>query len=324
MRYIEKTVNNSRLATVGGIVAILLWSSTVALVRSISEKVGPVSASTVVYSFSGVISLLSLLRSRKRQKKVLRLPIRYLAGCGILFVGYMLLLFLAIGWANSRQQVLEVGLLNYLWPVLTLLLSLVLLEKKGNWRLVPGTLLSLVGIFVVITHEASVSWHSFYWNLMNNPAAYYTALSAALFWALYSNLVHKFAGGKNEGAVVIFLPITAIVTLLICFFLNEPQEWSQQSLIEALFLGVATYLAYELWDNAMRRGNIVLVAAASYITPLFSTIVSCLYLSVIPGERLWVGCGFLILGSILSWKSISSNSQSMVKRNGNVIGVNKS
>ena len=312
MSHIMKTVFDSHIATAGGVGAILLWSLTVALVRSLSEQVGPVTAATAVYSFSAVAALVSLLCSRQRQQRVLRLPARYLVGCGILFVGYMLLLFLAIGWANSRQQVLEVGLLNYLWPVLTLLLSLVLLGKKASWGLLPGTLLSLAGVFMVLTHETLVSWHSFYRNLSSNPAAYLLALFAAMFWATYSNLTHKFAASKDEGAVVIFLPVTAIVSLLICFFLDEPREWSSRSLIEALFLGIATYGAYALWDNAMRRGNIVIVAAASYITPFFSTIASCLYLSIMPGAKLWIGCGILVLGSILSWQSVSSTSTSMV------------
>ena len=116
------------------------------------------------------------------------------------------------------------------------------------------------------------------------------------------------AGGQDEGAVLLFLPITAIFMLLISYFLDEPREWSRRSLAEALFLGVATYAAYMLWDNAMRKGNIVMVAAASYLTPLFSTIVSCLYLAVVPGARLWVGCGVLVLGSILSWQSMSNDS----------------
>lgn len=305
-----KIVYDPHIATAGGIGAILLWSLTVALVRSLSEQVGPMTAATAVYSFSGVAALVSLLCSRKRQQRVLRLPVRYLVGCGILFVGYMLLLFLAIGWADSRQQVLEVGLLNYLWPVFTLLLSLVLLGNNASWGLLPGTLLSLAGLFMVVTHEVLVSWHSFYRNLTSNPPAYLPALFAAVFWAMYSNLTHKFAGNKDEGAVVIFLPVTAMVSLLICFFLDEPREWGRRSLIEALFLGIATYGAYALWDNAMRRGNIVIVAAASYITPFLSTIASCLYLSVMPGARLWIGCSFLVLGSILSWQSVSSTSTS--------------
>lgn len=59
----------------------------------------------------------------------------------------------------------------------------------------------------------------------------------------------------------------------------------------------------------MRKGNIVLIAAASYLTPLFSTMVTCFYLAVVPGMRLWVGSGVLIVGSVLSWRSISTASE---------------
>ena len=301
-------MQSSHLATAGGLGAILLWSTTVAVSRSLSEQVGPVTAAAAVLSVSSVAALVSLLRCNHRRQRILRLPVKYLIGCGSLFMGYMLLVYLAIGWAKSRQEVLEVGLLNYLWPTLTLLLSLTFLGKKANWILFPGTLLALAGVFLVVTQGELVSLRSFSRNFASNPRAYSLALAAAISWAMYSNLTSKWAGGQREGAVVLFLPITAIFLLLICCFLNEPGEWRRQSLWESLFLGVATFVAYVLWDNAMRRGNVVMVVAGSYLTPLFSTIVSCLYLSVVPGARLWIGCGVLILGSILSWQSVSSSS----------------
>jgi drug/metabolite transporter (DMT)-like permease len=68
---------------------------------------------------------------------------------------------------------------------------------------------------------------------------------------------------------------------------------------------MATYAAYGLWDTAMRNGNLVLVAAGSYMTPLLSTIASCLYLAIVPGPNLWLGCGMLVAGSLLSWHSVS-------------------
>ncbi len=300
-----KKTRGSYLATAGGMGAILLWSTTVALARSLSEQVGPVTASASVYSVSGLAALISLLRRSQRRQRIMRLPARYLVGCGALFVGYMLLLFLAIGWAESRQQALEVGLLNYLWPALTLVLSLALLGKRASWGLFPGTFLALAGVFLVVTQGAPASLESFSRNLANNPAAYSAALAAACAWAMYSALTRKWAGGRKEGAVVVFLPITALVLLLICCFVDEPRGWSLRSLAEVLFLGIATYVAYGLWDSAMRRGDVVVVAAASYLTPLFSTIVSCLYLTVVPGARLWAGCAVLILGSILSWRSVA-------------------
>jgi len=316
-----KTVRSSRLATAGGAGAILLWSTTVAGARSLSEQLGPVTAAAAVCSVSGIIALVALLRCSRKRTQILRLPVRYLVGCGALFVVYILLVYLAIGWAENRQQVLEVGLLNYLWPALTLVLSLVLLGKKASWVLLPGTLLALAGVFAVVTDGTPASGQSLSGNLARNPGVYLLALAAAVFWAMYSNLTRKWAGGQEGGAVVVFLPITAVVLLLMSCFFDEPRQWSHRSLAEVLFLGVVTYGAYALWDNAMRRGNIVMVAAASYLTPLFSTIVSCLYLAVVPGARLWGGCGILILGSVLSWRSVSSASperiaQAAVARDG--------
>jgi drug/metabolite transporter (DMT)-like permease len=302
---ITKKEHNSPLATAGGAGAILLWSMTVAIARSLSEQLGPLTAAATVYSISGVAALVSLLRSSQRRQRILQLHISYLVGCGVLFVCYMLLIFLAIGWAENRQQVLEVGLLNYLWPTLTLVFSLVLLSKKANLILIPGTLLALCGIFLVVTQGDSVSWQSFSRNLASNPGAYSLAIAAALSWAMYSNLTRKWASGREEGGVVVFLPVTAVVLIVICLFFDEPREWNGRSLAEGLFMGIATYVAYTLWDDAMRRGNVVIVVAGSYLTPLFSTIASCFYLAVVPGARLWMGCGVLILGSILSWQSVS-------------------
>jgi drug/metabolite transporter (DMT)-like permease len=58
------------------------------------------------------------------------------------------------------------------------------------------------------------------------------------------------------------------------------------------------------WDIAMREGDLVLVASCSYLTPFFSTVVSCIYLRVWPGPSLWLGCLLIIAGSFLSWRSI--------------------
>ncbi|MFH2002466.1 MAG: aromatic amino acid DMT transporter YddG [Planctomycetota bacterium] len=294
-----------RLATAGGFGAILLWSTTVAVARGLSEQVGPVTAAAAVYSVGGVASVIAFLRSSRRRRRILQLPARYLMGCGTLFVSYMLMLFLAIGWSESRQQVLEVGLVNYLWPSLTLVLSLAFLRKKASWVLFPGTLLALAGVFLVVNQGAAVSWSSLSRNFAGNPAVYSLTFGAAVSWAVYSNLTRRWAGDHEEGGVILFLPVSALVLLLVCCFADEPRNWNGCSVTEALFLGAATYVGYALWDHAMRRGNMTLVAAASYLTPFFSTIASCLYLSIVPGAGVWVGCGVLIVGSFLSWFSVS-------------------
>ena len=55
----------------------------------------------------------------------------------------------------------------------------------------------------------------------------------------------------------------------------------------------------------MRNGDLLFVAACSYFTPLLSTLVSCAYLKVAPGYRLWVCCVVMVIGSLVSWRSLS-------------------
>jgi drug/metabolite transporter (DMT)-like permease len=296
-----------RAGTVCGFAAILLWSTTVALVRSLSERLGPLTAAAAVYGVGGLLAGGRLLWSEEARRKIRALPRRYLVGCGGLFVFYMLALFLAIGLSRTRQQVLEVGLLNYLWPTLTILFSLLLLGKRAGWLLVPGTFLALTGVFLVLTQGAELSWRGLAGSLAENPVVYALGLAAAVSWGLYSALTRRWADGGDGGGVDLFLPATGLILLLISLPVEEPRQWSLRVLTEAVTLGIVTYTAYRLWETAMRRGNLVLVAAGSYLTAFLSTVVSCLYLAIATTPVLWTGCGLLVAGSFLSWRSIAED-----------------
>ena len=285
-----------------------------ALTRSLSEQLGPLTTAASVYAVAGAAALLSLRRSRTSLRDIRQLPRTYLLGCGTLFVSYMILLYLGLGLAQSRQQVLEVNLLNYLWPVLTLLFSVVLLGKTARWTLAPGTLLALAGIVLVVMPDTAAQWTSMGHLLTDNAVPRLLGLSAAFTWALYSALTRRWAAEHTQGAVNLFLIATAAVLLPLCAVVQEPRVWNVRSGVEAVTLGAVTYVAYGLWDIAMRRGNIVLVAAASYLTPLLSTVASCLYLMIVPKPQLWWGCILLIAGSALSWSSISSDTTTADQR----------
>lgn len=293
------------LATAGGFGAVLLWSVTIAVVRSLGERLGPVSAAAAVYSVSGVLSLAVLAVSRDRRGRLRDLPRRYLLCCGALFTGYTLLLFLAVGLADSRRQVMEIGLLNYLWPVLTLLILVAVFRRRARLLLLPGTVLALAGIYLVIFGKTGAGLMPFGRNLAANPVAYGLGLAAAFSWAFYSNFTRAWAGGRKNGAVDLFLPVTAVFFLAVSLFVGEPRAWHARSVAEALCLGASTFLAYRMWDGAMRRGNMAAVAAFSYLAPLFSSAVNVFYLGVKPGAVFWAGCVLLVAGSGLSWYSVS-------------------
>ena len=289
-------------STVYGLVANLLWSATVALARSMAEAIGPLAAGTAVYCTAGVLLGAVFLLREGSWRPLRALPPRYVFGCGALFVLYTLTLFEALGLAASRAQTIEVGLFNYLWPALTILFSLPLLGNRASLWLIPGTLLAFGGLVLAVT-QGAITWATFGANLIGNPAAYGLGVLAGVVWGLYSNLTRRW-GGSGRGGVLLFTLGTGLAFGIGLVFRPSTGTWSLRVLAEVGCLALATATAYVCWDIAMRQGDLALVAAFSYYTPLLSTVVSCLYLRVWPSASLWAGCACVIAGSLLSWRSI--------------------
>ena len=195
-------------------------------------------------------------------------------------------------------------MLNYLWPALTILFSLVLLGQRARWSLIPGTLLALYGVVLVLTQGESGFWASFERNFMINSLAYGLGVFAAITWALYSNLTRRWGTPDSRGAVLLFTLTTGLSFCMVRLLRPEAGVWTFRVVVEVVVLALATALAYVFWDIAMREGDLVLVASCSYLTPFLSTGVSCLYLQVWPRASLWLGCLLIIAGSFWSWRSV--------------------
>ena len=221
---------------------------------------------------------------------------KYLWGCGALFVAYTTCYCLAVGLATDRSQVLAVGLVNYLWPSLTLLLSVPILRYRARWFLVPGMLVATAGMVVATTVGSGLSLAGLRAGVSANGLAYGLAFVGAVTWALYSNLARRWGG--EGGAVPLFVLASGLVALPLRVGMGETSAWSPGVVGELLYMALfVTVVAYVFWDQAMRRGNVVLVAAVSYATPLLSTVFSAAYLRVAPGPAIWVACALVIAGA---------------------------
>lgn len=287
---------NLSRATLIGLSAILLWSTTLGLLRSVSEAFGPTGGAALIYSTTAI--LLCLTRGIPHPRS---LPGRYLLVGGTLFVGYEICLALAIGLASNRQQSLELGMINYLWPCLTILLAIPLNHQRFRLWLWPGLLLSLCGIIWVMKGANEDVLGQMAQNMAHNPTAYLLAFSAALTWALYNNITRRFARGSN--GVTLFFVVTALA-LWLKFALFSPQETMQFSLTaaaEVLFMGASTAVAYSAWNYGIQHGNLTLLATASYFTPVLSALLASLWLDLAPAVSFWQGVALITAGSLLCW-----------------------
>lgn len=286
------------LYTSAGFGALVLWSSTVAVGRSIAHQLGPLTAATLAFALAGAGAwLIHSLSTRAPGAHRRVQPLQWLLR-GLLFAAYQACLYLALGWATSHAQAIELGLVNYLWPALTVVGLVLILRVRARPWLWPAVAVATLGVLLAMTQGGSVSPLSFVRHALSNPAAYFLALLAAAAWALYSVLTRRWAAGADARSILDYLILTAIVLGVLRLGVVEQCHWSLRALVELLFLAIATPLAYILWDLAMRRGDIVLVTSASYLTPLLSTLISTLYLGVAAGPQLWVGAVLVVLGAV--------------------------
>lgn len=288
-------------ATLLGLLAILLWSSVVGLIRSVSEGLGPIGGAAMIYSVSAVFLLLAL-----RMPNLRLFPRPYLLLGSLLFVSYEICLSLSLGYANTRLQAIEVGMINYLWPCFTVLMALVFNGQKARWWLLPGLLLSLFGIGWIMSGEGGWSPAQMLENVRSNPLSYLLAFGGAVIWALYCNLTKKIAQGHN--GVVLFITLTALALWLKYAFSSENgMQFTLPVTLTLLCAGMAMGAGYAAWNVGILRGNMTLLATASYFTPVLSAVFAALVLNTALTANFWQGVVMVTAGSLICWRATRGN-----------------
>lgn len=288
-------------ATLFGLLAIVLWSSVVGLIRSVSEGLGPIGGAAMIYSVSAVFLLVALGVPKWRS-----FPRPYLIVGNLLFVSYEICLSLSLGYANTRLQAIEVGMINYLWPCFTVLMALALNGQKAKWWLLPGLLLSLFGIGWIMSGEGGWSPAQMLANVRSNPLSYGLAFSGAVIWALYCNLTKKIAQGSN--GVVLFIVLTALALWLkYAFSAESGMQFSAGVTVTLLCAGVAMGAGYAAWNVGILHGNMTLLATVSYFTPVLSAVFAALVLHTSLTVNFWQGVAMVTLGSLICWRATRGN-----------------
>ena len=97
----------------------------------------------------------------------------------------------------------------------------------------------------------------------------------AVAWALYTTLGRRWTSESGSGGVAILMIACAALLLPLELVAGEAPAWDRAALAQLAARTVCAALAQLGWDLAMRRGDLVLVASASYATPVLSTLFTC-------------------------------------------------
>ena len=248
-----------RTATLIGLTAILMWSL-LAMLTVATGKIPAFQLAAITFAIGGLVGLSTFIRRPEALSALRQPPLVWAVGVGGLF-GYHALYFLALRFAPPA----EAGLLNYLWPLLIVLFSSFLPGERLAMHHVIGTLAGLAGTVLLIGGGLS----SFAPGQLPGLLA---AFVAAFVWASYSVMSRHLKAVPTD-AVAGFCLVTALLAALVHALIEVtvwPETPAQWLAIIALGLGPVG-AAFYAWDVGMKRGDIRVLGAASYATPLLST-----------------------------------------------------
>ncbi|WP_455811323.1 aromatic amino acid DMT transporter YddG [Pseudomonas graminis] len=284
-------------ATLIGLIAIVLWSAIVGLIRGVSEGLGAVGGAAIIYTLSTLLLMLTV-----GFPNIKKFPRAYLIAGSLLFVCYELCLSLSLGYANTSTQAIEVGMVNYLWPSMTIILSVIVTRQKCSLLIIPGLLISVAGIFRVLAGEHQISYTEIAHNVASNPLSYGLAFSGAIIWAVYCVVTKKIAQGSN--GITLFFMLTALVLWVKYFSAPQPEmTFNLPVLINLALAAMAMGFGYAAWNTGILHGNVTVLATASYFIPVISAVLAAFLLNSSLSVNFWQGAGMVSLGSLLCWWS---------------------
>lgn len=256
----------SNFAAIG---AVLLWASLAALGVTLGNI--PPLLMTGVGLLVG--SAISLPLARFNLRKLL-VPPKALAIGVYGLLGFHLALFAALQLAPAVQA----NLLNYLWPLLLVLLAPLFQKSRLRLSHVLAGAIGFAGAAIAILSAGGDGAKPEY------LLGYLFAIAAAVIWATYSLLSSKL-GELSSHSVGSYAFVSGLVALGLHFLLESPVQLQVSDILLLAVMGLGPLGgAFYLWDYALKHGNPQRAGIISFATPVLSTSL----LLVVSGQALTV------------------------------------
>ncbi len=294
----------SRLGLLLGAGAILFWSFGSSLVFLGARQMGTWPFVALSSLTGGVLQLGWRRVYHGELRSAVRLPWRLWAVPVCCFVMYGLAWPWALS-ASTARQVFGVNLVNYLWPILTVVLSAWWVPGvRLTGRLAAAMLLALAGLLLVNLpqiREAVLSGTSGGVSRGDSLLPYLLASVAAVTWGVYSAILARWRGWAQDYATspIGFVIIGLVACAVIGLGGGMPAKAVPSARGLTLLYGAGPLAAgYLLWEIALPRAKVQTLGLIAAATPVLSTFLLCFFLRKPPGLEL-ITAALLVSGGVI-------------------------
>ena len=287
-------------------IAVVFWSFGASLVYLGAQESGTWPFVALASLTAGGLLMIARRVLYGELRSALRLPWRLWLITLFCFVIYGVVWPWALANSTSRQ-VFGVSLINYLWPVLTVLFSVWLVPGvRLTGRIILAVLLVLAGLAAANLHDlqqlhASAFQAGAKWGHGFLP--YGLALIAAITWGVYSAFLARWRDWAKHYVTspIGFLLVGAIGCAIIGSTRRTVPHFSSFGSLTTVLYGAGPLaVGYLCWEIALARGRVQTLSLLAAGTPVLSTAFLCVFLRKMPGPELVLAAALVSAGVGLS------------------------
>lgn len=273
------------------LITILIWASMATMVKVLLADIPNLQALAVssVFAFLFLLMMNGKTGKLKEMKQYRAKDFCSMAGFGFLGLFlYSALYYYGIGELSSQ----EACILNYLWPMMIVLFSCLILKERVTVLKCVAMVCSFLGIVILsLGKDETVGG--------NTTAGMVACIVAAACYGLFSVLNKKADYDQNITMMVIWLTV-AVCSFAVGPFLEEWVPVRGMQWLGILWLGIMTdAVAYLLWALALKGvEDTAKIANLAYLTPFLSVLISAVVLKEKMKPQALVAL-VLIVGGIL-------------------------
>jgi drug/metabolite transporter (DMT)-like permease len=286
-------MENQKRAYLYACVAVLLWS-TIASAFKISLRYldflnllfySSIVASVFLFLYLLFLKKLKLLKAFTIQDYVRSALLGFLSP----FLYYAVLLK-----AYSILRAQEAVTLNFIWPIMLVLLSIPILHQRIGLKSIFAIIISFLGVFVIAT-EGDVLGFRF-----TNSVGVLLASGSSVIWALFWIYNVK---DRHDEAVRLFVNFafgTFFIFLSILFF-SELKIPNRNGVLGVVYIGLCEMgITFLIWLKALRLSKSTAhVASLIYLAPFFALVLIPFFV----GEKILfstvIGLVLIVAGIVL-------------------------
>lgn len=182
-----------------------------------------------------------------------------------------------------------------LFPVLTIILSLIFLKEKSSRRQWAGIILAVIAGFFLADPKLSAGHiQGYHWLLLS--------VIVFIMWGLQAYIM-KFSNETMKAeSIFMYMAITAILIAPVAIWMTDfshPINWGFKGPYLAACIQVLNAIGALMLVYALRYGKAIVVVPLTGLSPVITIIISLVIYSVLPGTILSIGLVLAIVAIFL-------------------------